>query len=76
MRWIRWSGPNLYCALHPPPRRPPRPPVARPRPAAGSPTAPRPRPPGSRRRWRPTPTTATSTGCSVVLKDASGTCGH
>jgi hypothetical protein len=29
-----------------------------------------------RRRWQPTPTAATSTGCSVVLKGASGTCGH
>ena len=33
-------------------------------------------PQGSRRRWRPTPTAATSTGCSVILKGASGTCGH
>jgi hypothetical protein len=32
--------------------------------------------PGSRRRWRPTPTAAISTECSVVLQAASGTCGH
>jgi hypothetical protein len=32
--------------------------------------------PGSRRRLRPILTAATSTGCSVALKDASGTCGH
>jgi hypothetical protein len=32
--------------------------------------------PGLRRRWRLIPTAATSTGCSVVLKGASGTCGH
>jgi hypothetical protein len=32
-------------------------------------------PPGSRLRWPPTPTVATSTGCWVVLKDASKSCG-
>src|SRR5215203_2359215 len=31
---------------------------------------------GSRRKWRPTPTAVISTGCSVVPKGASGTCGH
>ena len=29
-----------------------------------------------RRRWQPTPTDSTSTGCSAVLKGASRTCGH
>src|SRR5215211_6280617 len=32
-------------------------------------------PPGSRLRWPPTPMVATSTGCWVVLKDASKSCG-
>jgi hypothetical protein len=33
-------------------------------------------PPGSRRRSRPTPTASTSTGCWVVLKARSRSCGH